>query len=201
MDIEDLIITVFCRIDDTLKAISGGKPARARGPAPHLNDAEVITMEIIGETLGIDCEKHIWSYFDGYWRGLFPALGNRTSFVRQAANLCYWKQRLLIALAELLEAFRDDVHMIDGFPMPVCGFQRAHFANVFKGAAAYGHCASKGETYYGFKGHLVISSAGVVSGFQLAAANVDERDIVPEITGAITGVLLGDKGYIPPSWT
>lgn len=181
-----------------LKAISRGKPARARGPAPHLADAEVITMEIVGESLGIDCDKHIWGYFDSHWRNLFPALGDRTSFVRQAANLCYWKQRLLGALAELLEAFRDDVHMIDGFPMPVCGFKRAHFANVFEGDAAYGHCASKGETYYGFKGHLVISSAGVVSGFQIAAANVDERDIAPEITQAIAGVLLGDKGYIRP---
>ena len=32
----------------------------------------------------------------------------------------------------------------------------------------------------------------------MAAANIDERDIVPEITGNLSGMLLTDKGLIRP---
>ena len=31
-----------------------------------------------------------------------------------------------------------------------------------------------------------------------AAANIDERDVCPELTGKIQGLLLGDKGFIRP---
>lgn len=53
---------------------------RKRGPGPKLSDAEVITMEIAGESLGMDCDKTIHRYFRDHWRHLFPNLGTRTTF-------------------------------------------------------------------------------------------------------------------------
>jgi hypothetical protein len=41
---------------------------------PGLADSEVITMEIVGEFLGIDCEKAIWQYFKNHWLCLFPQM-------------------------------------------------------------------------------------------------------------------------------
>jgi|GEM_PF-4803113 len=38
-------------------------------------------------------------------------------------------------------------------------------------------------------------------GLELSAANVDERDLVPELAVVLEGILLGDKGYLSPSLT
>ena len=54
MSIDDLIITVFCLIDDQLKKLLDGRRLRQRGFQPNLTDSEVLTMEIVGEFLGHD---------------------------------------------------------------------------------------------------------------------------------------------------
>ena len=51
MPLEDLIITVFCWVDERLKALLGEHRLRQRGLAPKLTDSEVITMEGVGEFL------------------------------------------------------------------------------------------------------------------------------------------------------
>ena len=201
MSIEDLIISVFCIIDDQIKKLLKGRKIRQRGFQPNLTDSEVITMEIIGEFLGHDKDIQIWRYFKEHWSHFFPAIPDRTNFARQAANLYIIKQRLHQMLAKPLGAYHDELHIIDGFPIPVCKFARAHFSKVFQEEAAYGYCATKKEKYYGFRGHLTISSLGIITEATFTAANVDERDVCPNITEKIRGVLLGDKGYIRPRLT
>ena len=83
---EEYIIAVYCLVDEMLKKVVKSK-LRQRGPRPKLTDAEVITMEIVGESKGLDMDKNIHSYFRDHWQSLFPKLGNRTTFLRQAANL------------------------------------------------------------------------------------------------------------------
>jgi hypothetical protein len=198
MSIEDFIITVFCIIDDELeKTLNGGK-LRKRGRKPGLTDSEVLTMEIVGEFLGIDTDKGIWTYFKTHWNHFFPEIPDRSNFVKQAANLHVIKRLLQERLAAALGAYTDTLHIADGLPMPVCRFARAHFSKVFKGRATYGYCAAKQERYYGFKGHLIINSVGVVSAATFAQAHIDERDVCPELIEKFRGMLLGDKGYIRP---
>ena len=59
-------------------------------------------------------------------------------------------------------ASKHSVHLVDGFPVPVCHFRRAHFSQVFRGEATFGHCASKAQTYCGFKAMLLTSDEGGV---------------------------------------
>ena len=84
MSLEDFIITVFCLVVKNIDQILTDQKLRLRGFSPKLTDAEVISMEIIGEFLGIDIDKGIWLYFKTHWQDWFPALGSRSSFVRQA---------------------------------------------------------------------------------------------------------------------
>jgi hypothetical protein len=198
MSIEEFIIAVFCLIDDELNNVLKGRRLRARGPMPGLADSEVITMEIVGEFLGIDCEKSIWQYFRNHWRALFPKMPDRSNFIRQMANLHIIKSMLHEKIAAALGVFNDCVHLIDGLPMPVCKFARAHFSKIFRGIATYGYCAAKQERYYGLKGHVVISSIGVVAAATFTGANIDERDVCPELVGKLRGLLFGDKGYLRP---
>lgn len=82
--------------------------------------------------------------------------------------------------------------------MPVCQFARAKQSSCFKAEAQYGYCATKQQTYYGFRGQVVISLNGIITHFTIVPANVDERDCLWEVTENLRGLLIGDKGYIRP---
>ena len=199
MPIDEFIIHVFCLVDDFIKEKTSSTPLRKRGFRSNLTDSEVITMRLVGEYLGFGDEKPIWEYFKRHWLEWFPKLGCRTTFTRQSANLWFVTQKLQKQLLQKLGADIDDLHMCDGFPIPICHFKRAGFCRKFKGDASYGYCASKEETYYGFKGNMIISGLGVITGITATAANVDERDSLYEIIHNIKGLLIGDKGLMRPS--
>jgi hypothetical protein len=55
---EEFIISTYCFVDNFLKT-QFLRPIRLRGEAPALSDAEVITMEIVGEYLGHGSDKAI----------------------------------------------------------------------------------------------------------------------------------------------
>lgn len=197
--IEEFIIAVFCRVDDWLKAVTTERPIRRKGFAPALSDSEVMTMEIVAEYQGIDADSAIWQYFRRHWWAWFPRLCSRSAFVRQAANLWQYKALLQQDIAQQLGAYEDDVHLVDGIPIPLCQFSRAPQCRSFRGEADYGYCAAKKQTYYGFHGHLLITATGVITGFTLTAANASEREALWELVQMIHGLLIGDKGYLSAS--
>ena len=172
---------------------------RAGGCAPRLSDSEAITLEIIGELLGHDGDEAIWSYFKRHWAAWFPGLGDRSTFVRQAANLWRVKQLLHERLGAELGARTADGHIIDGFPI-ACKLARAVRSQVLKAEADYGYCAAKREYDYGLKAPLLIDLRGVAVGITLTSANVDEREAAYDVLQAIAGLVLGDKGYIRPQF-
>jgi hypothetical protein len=153
-------------------------------------------METVGEFLGIDAEKQIWHYFRRHWLPWFPRLGSRSSFVRQAANLWCIKQLLQEKLAGSLGAYGAPVHLIDGFPLPVCRLARAKRCRTFRDVSAKGYCAAKDEYYWGLHGSLIISASGVITGKTATAAPLDEREALFDVLPGIQGLLIGDKGYI-----
>jgi hypothetical protein len=196
MPLEDFILIVFCWIDDQLSEIVGERRLRQRGLTPKLSDSEVITMEVVGEFLGHDTDVAIWRYFSQHWHAWFPGLGSRTTFVQQAANLWAVKQVLHQHLARQLGARSDSIHLLDGFPMPVCVITRAPRCRVFAGSVDHGYCAAKQEYYYGFHGHLLISWAGVITGVTVTPASGDERQALWDLMPGLFGLLIGDKGYL-----
>ncbi len=169
---------------------------RRQGCQLGLSDGEIIAMEVIAEFLGIDTDKGTWEYFCNHWRDWFPMLGSRANFAKQAANVWHVTQQIPTILAKQLGAFPDVLHMSDGFPMPVCHFKRACFSRLFKEEADYGYCASKAQTYYGFKGNILISSEGVITAVTTTSANIDERDSLWDLINEIQGMLIVDNGLI-----
>lgn len=99
-------------------------------------------------------------------------------------------------LAAALGAFSDRVHLVDGLPIPLCGFSHAPSCRSFKGVAAYGYCAAKKQTYYGFHGHLLVSATGVITSFSLTPDNGSKREALWETVQSMQGLLIGDKGYL-----
>lgn len=197
MPIDEFIISVYLMVEKYYLDIVK-QPLRQGGFSPKLTDIEVICMEIVGEFLSLDQDKQIWQFFKNHWFSWFPAIGSYPNFAKQCANLWCVKQKIH---EKLCHQDSDNIHFIDGFPLAVCHYGRAKRHKTFKADASFSYCAAKREKYYGFAGHVVMNLSGMIKGFTFATANADERDVAPEITQHITGLLGADKGYIRPELT
>jgi Transposase DDE domain len=198
MSIDDFIIEIYCRVSEGINKLFSVQKIRSRGFEPKLTDAEVLSIEIVGEYLGKSKDKDIWLYFHTHYKEWFPNLGTRTTFIRQSANLHEVKNMLHRYLIQEMKADQSELYVTDGFPIPVCLRSRAYYSKNFKGDAGYGYCASKELHYYGFKGLFLINRNGVIVDLAVVPANIDERDALMDMKLNITGILLGDKGFIRP---
>lgn len=205
MDLESFTIAVYCLVDELLAEVRGHpdwQRVRTRGPAPTLADAEVVTMEVVGEFLGLDQDAAIYRYFRREHPEFFPAVAriHRTTYARQAANLWVVKERLW---ARLLDRLPHDpaLAIVDSVPTPVCRFGRAWGCSRFRGQAAFGHDPGSRATIYGFRHHLRICWPGVLTAVSIAPANVHDRDLVPELVEGAVGQVLGDRNYWDPKLT
>jgi hypothetical protein len=195
VDLSTFIVAVFCLIDDRIEE----RALRARGPLPKLSDAEVLTIEIVGEFLGLDTDEAIFRYFRRHYGEWFPTLRfvHRTTFARQAANLWKVKQDIwqeLLSLAPHKPTFA----ICDSMPLPACLFARAYRCKRFRGEAAFGKDTLIKQTFYGFRVHVRVCWPGVITRFSVAPANAHELSVLPEITQGTSGVLVGDRNYHSP---
>jgi hypothetical protein len=205
VDLEEFTITVYCLVDELLRKLAADpdwRRVRRRGPAPTLDDAEVLTMEVVGEFLGMDQDASIYQYFRRHHPEWFPALQrvHRTTFTRQAANLWVVKEQLW---RRLLERVGHDptLSFVDSVPVAVCRFGRAYRCSRFRGQAAFGYDAGSKATFYGVRDHLRISWPGVVVALSIAPANVHDLDLVPELVEGASGQVIGDRNYWDPKLT
>jgi hypothetical protein len=187
-----MFIIAVWRMDDALKTLFQEKPLRQLGPAPVLSDAEVLTMEVVGEFLGFSQDTALFRHFRQHYRHFFPGLErlHRTTFVRQGANL--WKVKEWV-WQHLLGSIRHNpaFALVDSFPLPVCQFARAYRCQRFRGEAAFGKDSLFRQTFYGFRVHVHLSWPGLISRFTVAPANVHELSVVPQLAaGTRDGVTL-----------
>jgi hypothetical protein len=76
VDLDTFIVATYCLIDELMQeelTATEGR-LRSRGPDPVMDDREVITVEIVGEFLGIDTGRGIHRYFRRHYAEWFPAL-------------------------------------------------------------------------------------------------------------------------------
>lgn len=195
MDTITFMVAVFCLVDDRLK----GQALRQRGPTPTLRDSEVLTMEIVGEFLGIDTDSGIYHYFRRHFRDWFPALGqvHRTTFVRQAANLWRVKQQLWQDWMELVE--HDPlISITDSLPVPVCRFARAYRCRILAGHTAFGRDEVARQPFLGLRLHVRLSLPGVITDYRWAPANVHDLEVAEDLFAGVHGFVLGDRNYWSP---
>jgi len=195
MDITTFMIAVYCLIDDRV----AGQHLRKRGPQPTLRDSEVLTIEVVGEFLGLDTESNIFTHFCRYYSDWFPALRKitRTTFTRQAANLWKVKQELWRRLTQCIP-HDPNLNIVDSFPVPVCRFARATYCRSLRAVAAYGHDEVARQTYYGLRAHVRLSWPGVIVEATLAPANISDIEGAEELLQGVYGFALADRNYWKP---
>ena len=119
MNLDDFIITCFCTIDELLPIVTQASRLRERGPRPKLVDSEVITMELVTTYLGLSQDKDVFNYFRRHSAHCFPVMAqvDRTTFVRQAANLWAMKERLWCVIRDSLLLYDPMVAIVDSMPI------------------------------------------------------------------------------------
>lgn len=208
MDLDTLIITAFCEMDDAVNTLITRLPTgrlRQRGSQPKLGDSEVLCMEVIGAYLGLECDGAIYAYFRQHYAHFFPALPklHRTTFTRQATNLCHLKEHLWQYWLETTPQ-RHDLGLIDSLPLPVCRFARATFCHRFRYEdihqlrATYGYDHVARQTFWGFRLHLHVAWPGLITRLALAPAHHSDTAVAPQLLQGQAGLTLGDRNYHAP---
>ena len=117
MDRDTFIITVYCLVVEIYKMVKEQYKIRRGGFAPSLTDEEVITMEICGAYFKLHTDKDLFEYFQSHYKDFFPALKDRSSFVRQAANLWQVKTAVWRLIVKRSGQSKDPVQVIDTLPL------------------------------------------------------------------------------------
>ena len=196
MDRDTFIIAVYCGVVEHYQTLTAQRPVRRGGFPPTRSDEEVITMEICGEYFNLPSDKDIWQYFRAHYRPFFPALGDRTRFVRQAANLWQSKAAIQQRLTSISGQAKDPMQPIDTLPLPVCGYTRSGRDRCLKPYADYGYCAATDRYYYGFKLGVRISRMGMITPFPLLAARPHDIHHLEALVEDVSGLVPADKGFI-----
>ena len=195
-DLKDLAARIESIITDIYEAVAPPEIKARRGiERMVMSDVEIIAVAILGELMTIDSERAWHSFCRKNLSDIFPVLCERSRFNRIRRNLhavircCYEEITTLVS--------NSGEKIVDSMPISVCKFGRAHFHKTFRGyGASYGRCASKKETYLGYKLHLLCDPNGYPADFLLTSANVDDRAPVPELVdGHHILALYADKGY------
>lgn len=200
MDLETFIVTSFVWVDDALTAWQAESgPLRRRGPAPILADSEVLTMELVGEFLGVDTDSGILAYFRHHHLALFPKIAHihRTTFTRQASNL--WVAKEALWPRAVVEVPCDPtLAIIDSLPLPVCRLGHAQRCRRLRAEAAYARDATSRSYFYGLRVHLRVQWPGIVTGISVAPANCSDVAVAPELVTGLRGDVLADRNYWNP---
>jgi hypothetical protein len=193
---DDFCLWVYVTVDDVWlePAPLFGRP----GPAPECSDAELIAMTLIGECRGWHEETSMLSHF-GELVHLFPVVPSQSRYNRRRRNLAEGFNLVRRAVLSMLDLAADRQCAIDSLPVPVVGFHLAPTASRGWAAsgASFGKVASKKQTIYGYKLHLLVTLGGVILDFELAPANASELEAGEELLRGHAGLdAYGDKGYI-----
>lgn len=202
---QDKITEIFCMADDFCKVydkfikINGLAPKRDKSKRKYhrdyrMSDAEIITIMILYHLSGYKCFKY---YYNNCvckeLSSMFPAVVSYNRFIELEKKVVV---PFILFLKKCLMGKCTGISFVDSTALRVCKNQRIHMHKVFKGLAQRGQCSM--GWFYGFKLHLICNEMGELLSFMLTPGNVDDRDPLKNSSflEAISGKLVGDKGYI-----
>ena len=199
-DFADLCTHAYVIVDELYRVVAAPHDHRP-GPAAELSDSEVIALTLVAELVEMDQERRFLADVRRNHLALFPKLPERSRFNRRRRALTEATNRVRGALLRLvlgrLEPEEAELCVIDSLPVPVVGFPHARGSHRWHGEASYGYVASKRQTIFGFKLHLLIAHGGLILDFALAPAHHADGALAEQLLidkHRLTA--LGDKAYL-----
>lgn len=191
-DLDTLVTALYVWLDDLLPERSGP------GARPKLTDAELIALAVAQVFLDCPNDRRFLAF--ARWRlgHLFPYLPKQPGYNKRVRAAAPQILAAINAIAFNSDAFCDRVLLLDSTPVP-CGQSRETARrSALAGHAAYGYCRSHSRFFWGFRLFLLCTPDGMPIGFELAAANVPERQAAAEILERVSvagRVVVADKGF------
>lgn len=197
MTTEDLLIVLFCEVDDWLQT----HPVPPRpGPTPACADSEILTFALARELLGYDSERRFRRVLRADWRHLFPRIPAQSEFNRRTRWLWGALDPLRQSYLGLLPAATEDWYAFDTTPLPVKHASRVRGPDQWDLpgglTAGFGRCAAKAWWFYGFRLAILTPLIDPVPlCWALVPAAVNEREVLLDLLEPYADIkVLADKG-------
>ena len=154
-------------------------------------------MTAVKYLLGINSDRSlIRSFTSGINKGILSKIPDHSRFNRRTKELLPIMVKFQRFLTRKLHCHLKGSRIIDSTPIPVVRYSRSYRSVSFP-EASYGYCAAKDEKYYGFKLHMLITTSGIPTNFDLTSARIHDLKIVEELTESYQElIIVGDKGYL-----
>jgi Transposase DDE domain len=190
-DLDLLLTAVFCTADDLL-------PDRTKNARRSVTDAEVVTLVVAQEMMGIDHDAEFLAIANTRLRHLFPKLPAQPGYWKRRRRLTDTIEWLTSIFAHDCPGYRDQVVLLDSTPVQ-CGrsvetVRRSQLAD----ACGYGYSRSHSRWFWGMRLHLLAAPDGTLRAAILAPADQKERDVALRLLplGLHGGeTIVADKGY------
>ena len=191
-DLDTLLTALYVLADDLL-------PRRRRARrCPQITDAELCCLAVAQILLDVPSERRFLRFAMCRLGPLFPYLPKQPGYNKRMRSLAPQIVTLLNVIAFSSPSWCDNVRLLDSTPVP-CGQSRETVKrSEFAGHAAYGYCASHSRYFWGFRLYLLCASDGMPIAFELAAANVPEREVAAEMLARVDlhgYTVIADKGF------
>lgn len=192
-DLDDLLIALYVFADDFLPKRDPSRPGRK----PRIAAAEVICLAVAQVLLDCPKERRFLRFARRRLGHLFPYVPGQSGYNKRVRDLAPQIAAFLGHLARVSPSWCDGLRLVDATPVP-CGASRETVKrSEFAGHAAYGYCAAHSRHFWGFKLYLLAAPDGMPIAFELAPANVPEREVVAEMFEELDlegYTVIGDKG-------
>ncbi|MGH2783103.1 MAG: IS982 family transposase [Thermoleophilaceae bacterium] len=192
-DLDDLLTALYVFADDFLPKRDPSRPGRR----PRITDAELICLAVAQVLLDCPKERRFLRFAKRRLGHLFPYIPGQSGYNKRVRALAPQICALLGCLARISPSWCDGLRLIDATPVP-CGQSRETVKrSEFAGHAAYGYCAAHSRHFWGFKLYLLCASDGMPIAFELAPANVPEREVCAQMLESVElcgYTVIGDKG-------
>ena len=191
-DLDLLLITVFCTVDDLL-------PRRAGNARRMLTDAEVVTLCVAQAIMGIPSDGRFLARARKQLAHLFPVLPKRPGYLKRRQALSSTIEALIAVFARDSPGFHDDLVLVDSTPIECARSIETTRRSQLADAADYGYCASHSRYFWGFRLHGLFALDGTPRALILTSPKTPERDVCLtllarcERNGHLT--VVGNKGY------
>jgi Transposase DDE domain len=191
-DLDLLLTAVFCTADDLL-------PEKGRNARRSVTDAEVVTLAVAQEMMGIDHDAEFLALAGRRLGHLFPKLPQQPGYWKRRQRCSDTIEWLISVFAADSPGYHDEIVLLDSTPVE-CGrsvetARRSQLAD----ACGYGYSQSHSRWFWGMRLHLLAALDGTPRAAILAPADQKEREVALRLLplGLHGGeVIIADKGYV-----